>query len=50
MLVGSTNQVFFKAFTLSTRRRTWMQHLSWRTKIPEVAAMGRSYRLYLHED
>jgi len=28
-------------------RRTWMQHVSWRTKIPAVAAMGRPYRLYL---
>jgi len=30
-----------------TCRRTWMQHASWRTKIPAVAAMGRPYRLYL---
>ena len=50
MLVGSTNQVFFKAFTLCIPvgvHHTWMQHASWKTKIPAVAAMGRPYHLYL---
>jgi len=48
MLVESTNQVCIKSVHSIpyTSRRTCMQPVSWKTKIPTVAGVGRPYRLY----
>jgi len=49
MLAESTNQVSFKSvhFILYLSRRfTWMQPASWKTRIQTVAEVGRPYRLY----